>query len=88
MSQYNRKGNTTIMARTSKDGQPHPVAVKKGSYHDKRQQAELKKFKKQQKQAFREYKRKLKEDKKKIPLAERSKVNYSAVPERLFDDKL
>jgi hypothetical protein len=86
MSQYNRKGNTTIMARTANNKEPHPVAVRKGSYHDKRQQAELKKFKKAQKKAFREYKENLKAQKKLVPKDQRAKVNWSAVPERFFDE--
>lgn len=82
MSRFNRKGSTTIMARTPDNDTPHPVAVRKGSFHDRRQQQELKKFKKAQKQAFREYKAKLKELKKKVPAEERAKTNWSQVPER------
>lgn len=82
MSQFNRKGNTTIMARTPGRSDPHPVAVPKGSYHDNRQQQALRKFKKEQQRAFREYKAKLKEAKKRVPASQRSKINWSQVPER------
>lgn len=82
MSNFNKKGYTTVMARTKDNDTPHPVAVPKGSFHDAQQQRMLKKFKKQQKAAFREYKKQLKEQKKSIPIEERAKVNISQLPKR------
>lgn len=82
MSRFNRKGNTTIMARTPDNDTPHPVAVPKGSYHDRRQQKHLALFKKERKAAFKQYKQNLREAKKKIPADQRAKINWSQVPER------
>ena len=82
MSRFNRKGFTTIMARTPDNKEPHPVAVPKGSYHDMRQQQHLSLFKKNSKKAFKEYKARLREAKKKVPASERSKINWSRLPEQ------
>lgn len=81
MSMFNRKGFKTLLAR-KKDGTIVPVPVKIGSTVDLMHQKQISKLKKQKNKEFRAYKQNLKEQKKKIPLAERAKINWTRVPER------
>jgi hypothetical protein len=74
------------MARTPNDDTPHPVAVKKGSLHDRKQQDALAKFTKAQKADFKTYKKKLREMKKNVPPEERAKINWSQVPKRFLHE--
>lgn len=81
MSRFNRKGWKTVMGRKP-DGSLAPFPVKVGGSHDQRNQAAMKKYKKQQAAAFKEYKKNLKEAKKKVPLADRAKIKLTEMPEK------
>lgn len=81
MSMFNRKGFRAILGRT-KDGELKHFPVKIGSDIDIKHQANVMAFKKERTESFREYKRKLKEQKKRVPLSERAKINWTRVPEK------
>lgn len=70
------------MKAQTKEGGLVSVAVDMNSpvYMSHRRKAKL--AEKKQRKAFTAYKKALREQKKKIPLAERSKMNWSRVPER------
>lgn len=84
MSRFNRKGWKTVRGKKP-DGTIAPFPVKVGSYHDAANQKAVDRFKRERQKAFREYKKALREQKKRVPKSERSKVNWSAVPERYLD---
>lgn len=84
MSRFNRKGWKTVRGKKP-DGTVAPFPVKIGGYHDRANKKAVAKFKKERQQAFREYKKSLKEAKKHVPLAERSKLRLTHMPERYLD---
>lgn len=77
MSQFNRKGQTTIRVKEA-NGSIRTYAVPKGSALDNISKHHTNKALRERKKAQREYKKQLKELKKKVPLAERSQMRWIA----------
>lgn len=71
MSQYNRKGFTTVRAKNTK-GQAVSVPVPQDSKAARIARHKQKQMARQQKLRIRQYKQRLKEEKKKYPISERS----------------
>ena len=74
MSQYNRKGYTTVKAK-DKNGGIHNVAVPKDGKLARIARHKNKQMDRARKQHIKDYKAKLCEAKKKVPLAERSHIS-------------
>lgn len=85
MSRFNHKGYKTVPARTE-SGEVKQMVVKSGGKYDRLNKRLVAKAKRERTLAFREYKDNLREQKKRIPLSERSKMNFSKVPERYFSE--
>lgn len=81
MSRFNRKGYRNLVGQT-KGGELKSFPVKIGSDIDAAHSKRVRKLKKDQTKAFREYKTRLKEIKKRVPLEERSKINLANIPEK------
>lgn len=81
MSKFNRKGFSTVRVQDGKGG-IKSVAVPKGGKLKAIQDHKVKRARKEAAKPWKEYKRRLKEIKKNVPLAERSKVKLSEIPER------
>lgn len=74
MSNFNRKGFTTIKAKDS-HGSVNNFSVRQGSKLERIAAHRNKQMEKQRKQHIRDYKAQLREAKRRIPLAERAKVS-------------
>jgi hypothetical protein len=77
MSRFNKKGFKSIKGTDRKSGKIVTVAVPIGGKTDSDQQRLIKQAEKQRLQQNREYKKKLAELKKSVPLEERSKINWT-----------
>lgn len=76
MSQFNRKGYTAVGYK-GKDGSKQMAPIRTNSKIAHQTRYRLKKMKKQQDERVRDYKDRLREEKKKLPLSERSKINWN-----------
>lgn len=81
MSIFNRKGYRTLLGRTN-DGEIKPFAIKTNHPLAIKHSRNIMSAKKERQKAFREYKKNLRDAKKKVPLSERSKINWSRLPEQ------
>jgi hypothetical protein len=76
MSKFNQKNYTTIRAKDA-SGNVFSAPVHKNSALAAIQAHHNRKLAKQQKQAFREFKARMREAKKSVPIEHRAKVNWS-----------
>lgn len=84
MSNFNRKGFSTIRVQDGKGGVKFAAVPKNGKLKAI-QNHKVKRARKEAAKPWKEYKKRLKDIKKNVPLAERSKVKLSEIPERFVN---